>query len=140
MQRTIIVEVPVYNAAVISGPDPLQVLDYLSSLSSGAQTMNDNGIFEFQLLFPSKYCGGSGDSPQIVTAKIFIDGNSIVSSRNSRFSGALCSLDFREYESSHGPIVRINYLTGQEGGERVGEIVFEIPIDKLIPENIYAHA
>jgi len=133
LKRKLVVEIPVDNAVVISGPDPAEVIKYLCNESTYLIPQRGTlGVFPFRLLFPSNRCGGRADMPEIFSANIFISGNSTIQDKTSNFAGALFSLGNCSFERDLSPHLWIRYLAGEKGGERIGEILFESSIDSLL--------
>ena len=132
LRRSIEIEVPISSAAVLSGPDPYNVLDYLRRGGSSDFRSAEDGVFSFRLLFPSKHSGGRAHMPEIMQAKVFINGNSGVQTKTCDFSGVLLSLGDCKFEQGNRQLIWIDYLAGVDGGERIGEIRFECSIDYLL--------
>lgn len=132
LKRTVEVAILLKHATVLLSPDPNIVLSYLQNLERRSYL---DGLFDFRLLFPSKKNGGVTDSAEVLDARIFINGNSSIGRTTSRFEGVLHSLGDAifgtDFGNENGPLVWIDILSGKQGGERVGECMFEVSIDVL---------
>lgn len=129
LKRTIEVSIPLKHAVVLVSPDPNIVLSYFQNL--GRRKDHSDGLFDFQLLFPSKKNGGVTDSMEVLDAKVFISGNSSIGQTTSRFEGVLHSLGDAILGAESGPLVWIDILAGRQGGKCVGECMFDTTIDML---------
>lgn len=117
LKTTVEVSIPIRTAAVINGPSGEEILQYLQKNRTDDHN-SDDGIFQFQLLLPSKAGGGIRDFPVVGDAKVFINGNS----SPTYIEGTLVSLGdavFEEKPGRHtGPMIRVRYIESL----RVGEI------------------
>ncbi|MEK7581776.1 MAG: hypothetical protein AAB488_00380 [Patescibacteria group bacterium] len=139
LRQTIDVSISIATATILSGPPPKKIVAWLNKLNKKKRSKNNifpEGIFPFEILFPSKNGGGIEFIPKIVEVEIFLnDGSSVGNTDLSTLKGHLVSLNGRLIERTfrHSEKeVDIKYLSGKKGGRTVGEILFCLSIDELI--------
>ncbi len=111
----------VTTAVVISGPTGKEI--YTMKRRQGPMS------FLFDVLFPTIDGGGNQYYPVVHRATVLIDLNCTVEGKNSILNGDLLAIDdysFENYGKPHSsfPPVFIKYLSGYNGGRKVGEINF----------------